>query len=66
VPALLQDGIVIGVAVAAAVWMVRSLVGRLLSPSCAPPSGIPPGHDGFVPLEGIAPPPGRRSERSGA
>jgi hypothetical protein len=62
-PALLQDGIVIAVAVAAAVWMVRSLVGRLLSPSCAPPPGIPPGQDGFVPLEGIAPPPGRRSER---
>ncbi len=63
---LLQDGIAIGVAVAAAVWMVRSLVGRVLAPSCAPPAGIPPGHDGFVPLEGIAPPPGRRTERSGA
>lgn len=59
-PAFLQDGIAIVVAVAAAVWMVRSLVGRLLAPSCAPPPGIPPGHDGFVPLEGISPPPSRR------
>ena len=65
-PAPLQDAIVILVAVAAAVWMVRSLVGRLLAPSCGPPPGIPPGHDGFIPLDGIAPPPGRRSERSGA
>jgi hypothetical protein len=61
VPALFQDGIVIGVAVAAAVWMVRSLIGSLLAPSCAPPPGIPDGHDGFVPLDRIAPPPGRRS-----
>ena len=60
VPALLQDAIVIVVAVAAAAWMVRSLVGRLLAPSCAPRQGIPPGHDGFVPIEGIAPPPGSR------
>ena len=60
VTALLQDAIVIVVAVAAAGWMVRSLIGRLLAPSCAPPPGIPPGHDGFVPLDGIAPPPGRR------
>ncbi|MEI8318913.1 MAG: hypothetical protein WCH79_13295 [Planctomycetia bacterium] len=51
----------IGVAVAAAVWMVRSLIGSLLAPSCAPPPGIPDGHDGFVPLDRIAPPPGRRS-----
>lgn len=57
---LVQDGIVIVVAVAAAGWMVRSLVGRLLAPSCAPPPGIPPGHDGFVPLERIAPPPSHR------
>jgi hypothetical protein len=61
VPALLQDAIVIAVAVASAVWMVRSLVGRLFAPSCAPPAGIPSGHDGFVPLDRIAPPPGRRS-----
>ena len=61
VPALLQDAIVIVVALAAATWMVRSLVGGLLAPSCAPPPGIPPGHDGFVPLDRIAPPPQRRS-----
>jgi hypothetical protein len=61
VPALLQDAIVIVVALAAATWMVRSLVGSLHAPSCAPPPGIPDGHDGFVPLDRIAPPPGRRS-----
>ena len=53
-----QDLFAIFAGVAAAVWLVRTLLSRLLAPPCGPPPGVPPGHDGFVPLDGLKGPAG--------
>jgi len=47
----MQDILALTIAVAAAAWLARTLVRRLMLPSCAPPPGGPAGADGFVPLE---------------
>jgi hypothetical protein len=48
----MQDAIAIAVAIVAALWLFRSLTGRLFAPPCQPPSDRgPAGSDGFVPLE---------------
>lgn len=47
----MQDMLVLAIAVGAAAWLARTLVRRVMSPSC----GSPPGDtDGFVPLERLA------------
>ena len=47
----MQDLIAIGVTLAAAAWLARSLWKRFFAPPCQPPHGGPPGSDGFVPLD---------------
>jgi hypothetical protein len=47
--------VAIGVALAAAVWLVRTLLRRLVAPPCSPPAP-PGGGDGFVPLEDLTKP----------
>jgi len=65
----MQDAIVITVALAAALWLGRSLWRQLERPTCGPPPAGPPGSDGFIPLDALAPPPkkkpGRPAERPG-
>jgi hypothetical protein len=46
----MQDVLAIAVSVAAALWLVRSLVQRFFAPPCRPPAA-PGGGDGFVPLD---------------
>ena len=57
--ASLQDVVAIGAGIVAAAWLARTLFRRLAAPSCGPPPGVPAGHDGFVPLDAIAPPSAR-------
>lgn len=47
----MQDILVLAIAVGAGAWLVRTLVRRVMTPSCGPPPG---GADGFVPLERLA------------
>jgi len=49
----MQDAIVITVALAAALWLGRSLWRQLERPTCGPPPADPPGSDGFVPLDAL-------------
>ncbi|MFM7107075.1 MAG: hypothetical protein ACKOZU_00440 [Planctomycetaceae bacterium] len=49
----MQDVIAIAVAVAAGLWLVRTLWGQLAAPSCGK-ADAPPGADGFVPLGDLA------------
>jgi hypothetical protein len=64
----MQDAVAIAVAVAAAVWLARSLWRQLAAPSCgkaAPPDGA----DGFVAVGDLTlrkTKPGRSEERPGA
>ena len=46
----MQDAIAIAVAIAAGLWLVRTLWRQLAAPSCGK-ADSPPGSDGFVPLE---------------
>jgi hypothetical protein len=45
----MQDILALAVAAVATVWLVRTILRRLLAPPCQPPS--PGGGDGFVPLD---------------
>lgn len=47
----MQDLIAIAVSLLAAGWLARSLWKRFFAPPCRPPSGGPPGSDGFIPIE---------------
>lgn len=57
---MLQDVVAIAVATAAAAWLLRSLRRDVLSPRCGPGADLPGDADGFVPIDGLAPPPERR------
>ncbi|RLT05951.1 MAG: hypothetical protein DWI23_02365 [Planctomycetota bacterium] len=47
----MQNAIAITIAIAAAMWLARSLSKRLFAPPCQQPSsGGPEGTDGFIPL----------------
>ncbi len=48
----MQDLIAIAVAVAAGMWLVRTLWRQLVRPSCGK-AETPPGTDGFVPLDDL-------------
>lgn len=48
----MQDLIAIAVAVAAGLWLVRTLWRQLVRPSCGK-ADTPPGTDGFVPLDDL-------------
>ena len=58
----MQDLIAIAVAVAAGLWLVRTLWRQLARPSCGQ-ADTPPGTDGFVPLDELATRPDRRTDR---
>jgi hypothetical protein len=47
----MQDALAIAIAVAAALWLGRTLWRQLTRPTCGPPPAGPPGSDGFVPLD---------------
>ncbi len=49
----MQDVLAIAVAVAAAAWLVRTLWRQVAAPSCGK-ADVPPGADGFVPLDDLA------------
>jgi hypothetical protein len=59
----MQDSIAIAVAIAAAIWLTRSLAKRFFAPPCQPPDA-PGGGDGFVPLESLTRTAPRPRERS--
>jgi hypothetical protein len=64
----MQDAIAITVAVAAGLWLARTLWQQMLSPSCGK-ADSPPGSDGFVSLGDLsasAKKPGRPEERPGS
>ncbi len=63
----MQDLVAIAVAVAAGVWLVRTLWRQVVRPSCGT-AATPPGSDGFVPLDALTPnkKPGRSSDRPGS
>ena len=48
----MQDVITIAVAVAAGLWLARTLWRQLGRPACGP-ADTPPGADGFVPLDDL-------------
>jgi len=49
----MQDVIAIAIAVAAGLWLARTLWRQLSAPSCGT-ADTPPGTDGFVPLDDLA------------
>lgn len=49
----MQDALAIAVALAAALWLGRTLWRQLMRPACGPPPAGPAGSDGFVPLEDL-------------
>ncbi len=49
----MQDFVAIAIAVAAGLWLVRSLWRQLAAPSCGK-ADAPGGADGFVPLDDLA------------
>jgi hypothetical protein len=51
----MQDLIAIAVAVAAGLWLVRTLWRQMVRPSCGK-ADTPPGTDGFVSLDDLARP----------
>ena len=55
----MQDVIAIAVAVAAGLWLVRTLWRQLAAPSCGK-ADAPSGSDGFVPLDDLT-----RAKKSG-
>ena len=52
----MQDAIAIAIAIAAGLWLVRTLWRQMARPSCGNPDA-PRGSDGFVPLDHLT---GRR------
>jgi hypothetical protein len=62
-----QDLVAIAVAVAAGVWLVRTLWRQVARPSCGK-AATPPGADGFVPLDDLTrtKKPGRSCDRPGS
>ncbi|MFM7250414.1 MAG: hypothetical protein ACKO5R_10980 [Planctomycetaceae bacterium] len=59
-----DDIAAIAIAVAAAAWLVRGWMRSLTAPPCGAGRDVPAGADGFVPLDGLAPPPrGRQAPR---
>jgi len=50
---VMQDALAIAIAVAAALWLGRTLWRQLTRPTCGPPPAGPPGSDGFVPLDAL-------------
>jgi len=64
----MQDTIAIAVAVAAGLWLIRTLWRQMVSPACGKVDH-PAGSDGFVPLGDLtltAKKPGRSEERPGS
>jgi hypothetical protein len=64
----MQDAIAIAVAVAAGLWLVRTLWRQMAAPSCGKVAN-PTGADGFVSLGDLsatAKKPGRSAERPGS
>jgi len=64
----MQDAVAITVAVAAGVWLVRTLWRQMAAPSCGKATN-PGAADGFVPLGDLsasATKPGRPAERPGS
>jgi hypothetical protein len=64
----MQDAIAIAVAIAAGLWLVRTLWRQMAAPSCGKVAN-PPGADGFVSLGDLAATtkkPGRSAERPGS
>ncbi|MCE9631935.1 MAG: hypothetical protein K8S94_14630 [Planctomycetia bacterium] len=61
----MQDAVAIAVAIAACVWLARTLWRQLLAPGCGKPAN-PAGADGFIPLDRLTKQkPGRSAERPG-
>ncbi len=52
---IVQDLIAIAVAIAAGLWLARTLWRQLAAPSCGK-AETPPGTDGFVPLDALSRP----------
>jgi len=48
----MQDAIAIAIAIAAGLWLVRTLWRQMAAPSCGK-ADTPPGADGFVPLDDL-------------
>jgi len=64
----MQDALAIAIAIAAGLWIVRTLWRQLSAPSCGK-ADTPPGTDGFVPLSALSAStkkPGRSQERPGS
>jgi len=57
----MQDTLAIAVALAAAVWLGRTLWRQFSRPACGPP----PGSDGFVPLDALHQPAPQKPGRPG-
>jgi len=55
----MQDAIAIAIAIAAGLWLVRSLWRQVAGPSCGK-ADTPAGSDGFVPLDDLT-----RAKKSG-
>ena len=60
----MQDALAIAVALAAALWLGRTLWRQLSRPACGPPPAGPSGSDGFEPLDDLRRP-GKRPDESG-
>ena len=64
----MQDAIAIAVAIAAGLWLVRTLLTQVTNPSCGKAAN-PAGADGVVPLGDLSTSikkPGRSEERPGS
>jgi hypothetical protein len=57
----MQDAIAIAVAIAAGLWLARTLWWQMSAPSCGK-ADTPPGADGFVPLDDLTRPSRRAIE----
>ena len=51
----MQDIVAIAIAIAAGLWLARTLSRQLAAPSCGK-AETPPGTDGFVPLDALSRP----------
>ena len=56
----MQDAIAIAIAIAAGLWLMRTLWRQVAAPSCGK-ADTPSGSDGFVPLDDLTRP--KKSER---